>query len=148
MKITKIDTYIVGMPWKNWLFVEVHTDGGIVGLGEGTCHGRVDVVEAALRWLEPYVIGMDPAGPEKQWERIAYRLTRWSSGIIPRTALSALDIARAALNHPGIVQEQGLAQLEERVAEYRGIVAREQRFLDRMGEIRARNANADDDAQP
>jgi len=51
------------------------------------------VVDAALRWLEPDVIGMDPVGPEKQWERIAYRLTRWSSGIIPRTALSALDIA-------------------------------------------------------
>jgi galactonate dehydratase len=93
LKITKLAYYRSSIRWRDLLFVEVYTDGGIVGLGEGTCHGRVDVVEAALRWLEPYVIGMDPAGPEKQWERIAYRLTRWSSGIIPRTALSALDIA-------------------------------------------------------
>jgi L-alanine-DL-glutamate epimerase-like enolase superfamily enzyme len=93
LKITKLVYYRSSIRWRDLLFVEVHTDGGIIGLGEGTCHGRVDVVEAALRWLEPYVIGMDPVGPEKQWERIAYRLTRWSSGIIPRTALSALDIA-------------------------------------------------------
>ena len=33
MKITKIDTYIVAIPWKNWLFVEVHTDEGITGVG-------------------------------------------------------------------------------------------------------------------
>jgi galactonate dehydratase len=93
LKITKLVYYRSSIRWRDLLFVEVHTDGGIVGLGEGTCHGRVDVVEAALRWLEPYVIGIDPAGPEKQWERIKYRLTRWSSGIIPLTALSALDIA-------------------------------------------------------
>ena len=93
MKITKLVYYRSTIRWRDLLFVEVHTDGGIIGLGEGTCHGRVDVVEAALRWLEPYVIGIDPVGPEKQWERINYHLTRWNSGIIPRTALSALDIA-------------------------------------------------------
>jgi len=93
LTITKLAYYRSSIRWRDLLFVEVHTDGGIIGLGEGTCHGRVDMVEAALRWLEPYVVGIDPAGPEKQWERIKYRLTRWSSGIIPLTALSALDIA-------------------------------------------------------
>ncbi|SRR5579883_695174 len=93
LKITKLAYYRSTIRWRDLLFVEVHTDGGIVGLGDGTCHGRVDVVEAALRWLEPYVIGIDPLGPEKQWERIKYHFTRWSSGIIPLTALSALDIA-------------------------------------------------------
>jgi galactonate dehydratase len=93
VKITKLVYYPSTIRWRDLLFLEVHTDAGIVGLGEGTCHGRVDVVEAALRWLEPYVIGIDPVGPEKQWERIKYQLTRWSSGIIPLTALSALDIA-------------------------------------------------------
>ena len=93
LTITKLACYRSSIRWRDLLFVEVHTDGGIIGLGEGTCHGRVDVVEAALRWLEPYVVGIDPAGPEKQWERIKYRLTRWSSGIIPLTALSAIDIA-------------------------------------------------------
>jgi galactonate dehydratase len=93
LKITELKYYRSSLRWRDLLFVEVYTDGGIVGLGEGTCHGRVDVVEAALRWLEPYVIGIDPTAIEEQWDRIKYRLTRWSSGIIPLTALSALDIA-------------------------------------------------------
>ena len=36
MKIVNIETYLVGNPWKNWLFVQVHTDEGIVGTGEGS----------------------------------------------------------------------------------------------------------------
>src|ERR1035438_3427092 len=93
LKITKLVYYRSTIRWRDLLFLEVHTDGGIVGIGDATCHGRVDVVEAALRWLEPYIIGIDPMGPEKQWERMMYRLTRWSSGIIPRVAVSALDMA-------------------------------------------------------
>ncbi len=36
MKITDIKTFIVGNPWKNWLFVKVYTDEDITGLGEAT----------------------------------------------------------------------------------------------------------------
>ena len=36
MKITKIDTFSVGAGWKNFLFIHVHTDTGLIGLGEGT----------------------------------------------------------------------------------------------------------------
>ncbi len=36
MKIKDIKTYLVGNPWKNWLFVQVETDEGIQGIGEGT----------------------------------------------------------------------------------------------------------------
>ncbi len=79
--------------WRDLLFLEVHTDGGIVGIGEGTCHNRVDVVEAALRWLEPYMVGQDPAGIEAQWDRMYYGLTRWRTGIILTTALAAMDLA-------------------------------------------------------
>jgi galactonate dehydratase len=93
LKITRIVLHKCTLRWRDLLFVEVHTDGGIVGIGEGTCHNRVDVVEAALRWLEPYLIGQDPAGVEAQWERLYYRLTRWRTGIIITTALSAIDIA-------------------------------------------------------
>ncbi len=93
LKITKFVLHKSTLRWRDLLFVEVHTDGGIVGIGEGTCHNRVDVMEAALRWLEPYMIGQDPAGIEAQWDRMYHRLTRWRTGIILTTALSALDIA-------------------------------------------------------
>ena len=36
MKITKVETFIVGNPWKNWVFVKVDTDEGLVGWGEAT----------------------------------------------------------------------------------------------------------------
>src|SRR5437867_11889107 len=38
MKIVSIDTYLVGNPWKNWLFARVSTDEGIHGVGEGTAN--------------------------------------------------------------------------------------------------------------
>ena len=92
LKITKLNYYKATLTY-DMLFIEMHTDGGIVGIGEGTCHGRCDVVEAAIRWLEPYLIGYDPSGVEENWNRLLYGYTRWSSGIIPRTALSAIDMA-------------------------------------------------------
>ena len=35
-RITRIDTYVVGARWCNWIFAHVHTDDGISGVGEGT----------------------------------------------------------------------------------------------------------------
>jgi galactonate dehydratase len=93
LKITRFVLHKCTLRWRDLLFLEVHTDGGIVGLGEGTCHNRVDLVEAALRWLEPYMVGQDPAGIEAHWDRIYRRLTRWRTGIIITTALAAVDIA-------------------------------------------------------
>ena len=40
MKITGATTWIVGNPWKNWLFVRLETDqDGLYGIGEGTING-------------------------------------------------------------------------------------------------------------
>ena len=36
MRIDRIDAYIVGNPWKNWVLVKVATDQGHVGWGEAT----------------------------------------------------------------------------------------------------------------
>ena len=93
LKITRFVTYKSSLRWRDLLFLEVHTDGGIVGLGEATCHGRVDEVEAALHLLEDRMVGLDPSGIEDHWDRINYRLTRWRSGIVLTTVLSAMDIA-------------------------------------------------------
>ena len=34
MKITRIETFTVWSGWKNWLFVRLHTDTGLTGLGK------------------------------------------------------------------------------------------------------------------
>lgn len=93
LKVAKLVYYRAQLRAHDLFFIEVHTDGGIIGIGEGTCLGRSDVVEAAVRWLEPYVLGIDPTGVENQWDRMRYHLSYWSSGIIPTAALSALDLA-------------------------------------------------------
>ena len=36
MRITDLKTFVVGNPWKNWLFAQVETDEGVHGIGEGT----------------------------------------------------------------------------------------------------------------
>lgn len=60
MKITKIETAVAGNPWKNWLFVKVHTDDGLYGIGEGTINGFTRTCEAAIQDLSQLVIGQDP----------------------------------------------------------------------------------------
>ena len=49
MKITDVTTYIVGNPWKNWVFTRVETDEGVHGIVEATLNGFAKTVEAAIR---------------------------------------------------------------------------------------------------
>ncbi|MBE81609.1 MAG: hypothetical protein CME21_03510 [Gemmatimonadetes bacterium] len=72
MKITKVETFIAGNPWKNWLFTRVHTDEGITGIGEGTINAFGKTVEAAVHELQNQYLGMDPF----QVERISQKMFR------------------------------------------------------------------------
>ena len=65
MKITRLETVIAGNPWKNWLFLKVHTDEGLHGIGEGTLNVFAKTVEAAIHELSHVVIGMDPFDVEE-----------------------------------------------------------------------------------
>ena len=57
MKITKLETFLIA---PRWLFLRVHTDEGIVGLGEPYLEGRATTSAEAVRELEDYLIGQDP----------------------------------------------------------------------------------------
>ncbi len=92
MKITRVETFKFWVDWCNWLFVRIDTDEGISGWGEGSLHGALESVEAAIREYAPHLIGQDPAGPERHWQRL-YHAWRWRGGAVFQTALSALDIA-------------------------------------------------------
>ena len=78
---------------RDYLFLEIETDSGISGLGEGSVSGRVEIVEQAIRWFEPYLIGQDPSGIEDHWNRNYYQLSRYRNGPILMTALAAVDLA-------------------------------------------------------
>jgi galactonate dehydratase len=93
IKITGFEIHKVSLRWRDMLFVEVKTDAGLTGLGEGTLEGRADAVENELRWLEESYVGRDPSGIEEHWNRSYYLLSRWRNGPPAMTALSAIDIA-------------------------------------------------------
>ncbi len=92
MRITGVQTYIAGNPWKNWLFAKVETDEGIYGIGEGTLNYFAKTIEAAIHELSPLIVGMDPF----QIEMISQRMIRdiYSEGAqVHMCAVSAIEIA-------------------------------------------------------
>jgi galactonate dehydratase len=92
MKITKIETLTHWIGWCNWLFVKVSTDEGLYGWGEGSLHGAIESVDKAIHELSAVLIGQDPAGVERHWQRM-YHAWRWRSGPTLMTAMGVLDIA-------------------------------------------------------
>jgi galactonate dehydratase len=92
MKIASIETITVGAGWKNWLFVRVHTDQGIYGIGEGTLNGFIRTTEAAVHELEHLVIGLDPRNINALSNRMMESVSL-DGGHIHRTAVAAIEVA-------------------------------------------------------
>lgn len=92
MKITKIETFAVGAVWKNWLFVKVHTDAGIHGIGEGTLNGFIATTEAAVHELEHLAIGQDPRRIGSLSKRLLDSVSL-DGGHIHRTVIAAIEVA-------------------------------------------------------
>jgi galactonate dehydratase len=88
MRITKIETFVVGNPWKNWVFVKLLTDEGIVGLGEATGGLSTRPGEAEVHELARFLIGEDPLHPERVWQRMYQG--KFLHGSV---AMSAIEIA-------------------------------------------------------
>src|SRR5215813_6392573 len=89
MKITKLETFLVK---PRWLFLKVHTDAGLVGLGEPILEGRAKTCAAAGKEIEPYLLGKDPRQVVHHWQAI-YRHAFYRGGPILTSALSGIDIA-------------------------------------------------------
>lgn len=92
MKITDVTTYIVGNPWKNWVFTRVDTDEGLHGIGEATLNGFAKTVEAAIGELKGYVIGQDPFDVESHSLRL-FRDVYSDGGQIQGAALAGIEFA-------------------------------------------------------
>lgn len=87
MKITDIRTIFVD----RYLFVQVYTDEGIVGLGESGAWGYLEVSAGAVETFKRYLIGQNPLLIEHHWQYL-YRWTHFRGAAI-MGALSAIDIA-------------------------------------------------------
>jgi len=90
MQIETVETFIVGNPWKNWIFLVLRTDDGIEGVGEATVPFVARAVEAAIHDLKRFYVGRDPADIEAIWQTIA-RIGRM--GPIHMAVLAGLEMA-------------------------------------------------------
>jgi len=60
MRITGLSTVVVNAEMRNWVFVKVQTDEGLVGWGEATVEWKTRAVVACVEDLASLVIGEDP----------------------------------------------------------------------------------------
>lgn len=89
VKITKLETFLVK---PRWIFLKIHTDAGIVGLGEPLLEGRALTIKTAIQEVEPYLVGKDPRAVVHHWQAI-YRHAFYRGGPILTSALSGIDQA-------------------------------------------------------
>lgn len=119
MKITSLETFLVK---PRWLFLKMHTDEGLVGLGEPILEGRARTCAQAVAELEPYLIGKDPRRVVHHWQAM-YRHAFYRGGPILTSALSGVehalwDLAGKAAGVP-VYQMLG-GPLRDRIRVYRG----------------------------
>jgi galactonate dehydratase len=89
LKITELKTYLVK---PRWLFLEIHTDEGLVGLGEPITEGRALTCARAVDELAPYLIGKDPRRVVHHWQAM-YRHAFYRGGPVLTSALSGVEQA-------------------------------------------------------
>jgi galactonate dehydratase len=60
MKVTKVDAFLIGAGWRNFTFVKIETDSGLVGWGEGTLGWKESAVrELVLDYGRRYFVGQN-----------------------------------------------------------------------------------------
>lgn len=74
-----------------FLLVEVHTDVGIVGIGESGAWGHLEASAAAVRKFADYLVGKDATLIEHHWN-VMHRFSHFRGTAI-MGAISAIDIA-------------------------------------------------------
>ncbi len=100
MKITRIEPVLVGAPTpgvgllsnRNYIFIRVHTDEGITGLGEATLESHDNAVLGALRDIECLVLGEDPRRIEYLTQKMVRQLF-WKGGVIKGSAVAGVELA-------------------------------------------------------
>jgi galactonate dehydratase len=98
MKITRVeavrfrpDLRIQGLA-PNWTWVRLHTDTGLVGLGES--YPTTQAHLGALKEIARLVIGKDPTRIERLWQDIFYRISYQPWGGAEFRMLTAINIAQ------------------------------------------------------
>lgn len=100
MKITQIETFLVsaapqqqgGWAARNWLFVKVHTDEGVYGVGEAS--GWPRVVQTAIADLSRLLVGEDPFQIERLWQKMMSSIMgHGMTGVVGFGAMTGIEMA-------------------------------------------------------
>ncbi|MBA2519172.1 MAG: mandelate racemase/muconate lactonizing enzyme family protein [Chloroflexia bacterium] len=83
------------MPERTAILVQVHTDTGLIGIGESAAYGGAltSIERVVLDDLAPIVIGESPFMVERAWARMAHRTHQRGQKGLLQMALSGIDIA-------------------------------------------------------
>ena len=105
MIITKMETMVLGTPWRNLLFLKLETDEGLVGVSEARPVNRVSTVIAYLEESSrKYVLGTDPMEIERLVHRMFHgdfaRIGDVSGTGIALVEMACWDIMGKALSRP------------------------------------------------
>lgn len=92
MKVTALDTIVVNARLRNWVFVKVTTDEGVIGWGEASLEWKTQGVVGAIRDLADIVVGEDPFRIEHLWQAM-FRQQFWKGGVVTMSAISGIDQA-------------------------------------------------------
>jgi galactonate dehydratase len=87
VKITNVEV----LPIDRYLFLQIHTDAGIVGVGEAGAWGFLEATQSVIDKFANYLVGQDPLLIEHHWQYL-YRSTHFRGAAI-MSAISAIDIA-------------------------------------------------------
>ncbi len=88
MKITGIEPILAG---GRYLFVKVHTDEGLIGLGECGAWAYQEATVSVLKQMEKMIVGQDPLRTEFIWNALSRNLH--FRGSVTQSAVSGIDIA-------------------------------------------------------
>lgn len=92
MKIVDVRTHLVDFYRTNLVLIEVETDDGITGIGEGTLEHNELAVCGSINDMTAAVIGRDPRRIRRNFHDLD-RDFYWRGGPVTMTALSALEMA-------------------------------------------------------
>jgi galactonate dehydratase len=92
MKVTKVDVFLIAAAWRNYVFVKIETDAGLVGWGEGTLGWKETAVrEVVLDFGRRYVVGHDPFDIESLWFKL-YQIEH-NTGPVMYSAMAGIEMA-------------------------------------------------------
>ena len=92
MKISNVETFVVGAGWRPWIFVKVETDEGITGWGECSDPRTTTGIVGTVADLKTVLLGQDPRAFEARFTDMM-RMTRSSAGGIAGKAMAGIECA-------------------------------------------------------